>query len=288
MMIRARGVASGMGLLLLGFVLGSTIMSVVTAKDAGEERSPVECDHRSLTAVLWHRVAAERRALCYQTYAGARRSLGDALQMRAGQKPRAIMIDIDDTVIDTSEYQAQRVSSGISYPAGWDNWVNSGSGALVPGVKEFLLHCESAGVEVLYVSGRSESLMAGTAAKLKKEKLPFVDREHIVLYDTKKTAGVVCSELSAKYDIVMYVGDQLDDLCIGGMANIKSRISAVEGGRSMFGATYIVLPNAMYGKWDAAMYSYDYGLSDIEKRKIRHFWASLTDSKLLEEICGQQ
>ena len=37
-------------------------------------------------------------------------------------KPPAIILDVDQTVLDNSAYQARIIEKGISYPNGWFDW----------------------------------------------------------------------------------------------------------------------------------------------------------------------
>jgi predicted secreted acid phosphatase len=43
----------------------------------------------------------------------------------------------------------------------------------------------------------------------------------------------------------------------------------VEKNRDLFGKRFIVLPNAMYGTWENAIYEYKRGLSEAQKAEIR-------------------
>ena len=54
-------------------------------------------------ALLWMRTAAEYRALCYQGYNAAMAEIDRALtDSRRGEKPLAIILDCDETVVDNT------------------------------------------------------------------------------------------------------------------------------------------------------------------------------------------
>src|SRR5438445_2000135 len=61
-------------------------------------------------AVLWQQSSGERRALSYQAFALARLMLDRDLRMnRHLRKPRAIVVDLDETILDNGLYQGTQV-----------------------------------------------------------------------------------------------------------------------------------------------------------------------------------
>src|SRR5205085_8329262 len=65
--------------------------------------------NRSLDSTLYVQIAAEYRASCYQAYALATARLGRMVQDAAAQpeqqKKRAVIMDLDETVLDNSHFQ---------------------------------------------------------------------------------------------------------------------------------------------------------------------------------------
>ncbi|MBA3633666.1 MAG: 5'-nucleotidase, lipoprotein e(P4) family, partial [Acidobacteria bacterium] len=75
--------------------------------------------------------------------------------------------------------------------------------------------------------------------------------------------------ISAKYRIVLLMGDNLDDLAQQfERKSIEDRFIEVDKARELFGKKFIVLPNAMYGTWESAIYEYGQ-LNEIEKAQKR-------------------
>jgi len=69
-------------------------------------------------AILWTQSSAEYRALAYQTFNLAKLRLDQALAVRTSPrlaKPPAIIVDIDETVLDNSRFQAELVLRQIAY-----------------------------------------------------------------------------------------------------------------------------------------------------------------------------
>src|SRR5690606_35019318 len=124
--------------------------------------------NENLHATLWTQTAAEYRAVALQTYAAARERLADALadpswsaevaQLRAGgfeALPPAVILDVDETVLDNAPYQARLIRDGGVYtPETWAAWVEEAAAAAVPGALAFTRAADSLGVAVIYLTNR--------------------------------------------------------------------------------------------------------------------------------------
>src|SRR6266545_4903531 len=97
-------------------------------------------------AVLWTQSSAEYRALAYQTFSLARSRLDADLrshpsiglrrsrQTRGSSLPPAVVVDVDETVLDNSRYQAELVLRGLAYkPESWTAWCERAEAGAVPG-----------------------------------------------------------------------------------------------------------------------------------------------------------
>src|SRR5690606_2336447 len=70
--------------------------------------------------------------------------------------PPAVIMDIDETVLDNSPYQARLVAGGGEYDeATWSGWVEERKARPVPGVLEFARAAQARGVTILYLSNRA-------------------------------------------------------------------------------------------------------------------------------------
>jgi 5'-nucleotidase (lipoprotein e(P4) family) len=75
--------------------------------------------------------------------------------------------------------------------------------------------------------------------------------------------------ISSKHRIVLLMGDNLNDLSnVFERKSVADRFAEVDKTRAMFGSRFIVLPNAMYGDWESAIYEYK-RLSEVEKTAKR-------------------
>jgi predicted secreted acid phosphatase len=84
-----------------------------------------------------------------------------------GLKP-AVVMDVDETVLDNSPYQARLVRDGKEYDeATWDQWVAEKKAKPVPGVVDFAKAAAAKGVTMLYISNRAVHLKDATLANLR-------------------------------------------------------------------------------------------------------------------------
>ena len=82
-------------------------------------------------SVLYQQTAAERMAGSLQTFKLAKQAIDKALadpswsalpgQDIQNKKP-AIIVDVDETVLDNTAYEARMILDGTKYPEGWINW----------------------------------------------------------------------------------------------------------------------------------------------------------------------
>ena len=226
-------------------------------------------------AVLWQQTSGERRALSYQAFALARMMLDRDLRMtRRNRMRRAIIVDLDETIIDNTRNEARIVKEGVPFtPDSFTAWVNRAECDAIPGAVEFLRYANSRGVRVFYVSNRKQIERDGTLRNLKKLGFPNVNDATLLL---RPETGEMSKEprrvaISARYRIVLLMGDDLNDFA-GVFENSKtvdSRNESVEQNKAQFGRRFIVLPNPMYGSWETAIYGAGSKLSEAEKAEKR-------------------
>ena len=128
----------------------------------------VNQDHLEM-ATLWTQKSGEARAISYQAFNFAKRLLNESLR-KASRKPRAIIVDVDETVVDNSPFQAMGILKNTSYPVGWREWIDAASAKAIPGAVEFLSYANKKGVEVFYVTNRK---VIGKEPTLKNKNLGF-------------------------------------------------------------------------------------------------------------------
>ena len=226
---------------------------------------------QNMMSVAWYQNSAEAKALYAQGYNAAKEALDEQIQKHKGGKKLAIALDIDETVLDNSPYQAYNTLNGTSFPEGWHEWVQTAQAKPVYGAKDFLTYADQHDVEIFYVSDRShEQDLNATVKNLKKEGLPQVNKAHVLL---KKEGEHGKSErrdyIRTNYRLVQLFGDNLLDFDEPKAATAEARDTFVKQHEDDFGSKYIIFPNPMYGSWEATLYDNDYSISPEQKLQLR-------------------
>jgi 5'-nucleotidase (lipoprotein e(P4) family) len=226
-------------------------------------------DHLTM-AVLYQQTAAEYRALCYQAFNLARLQLDQNLKRMGLMRQQAIVVDIDETVLDNSPYEAKCILDAIQYPAYWDEWVELAKAEPVPGALEFLQYAGSKGIEVYYITNRREKHREATLKNLKKIGFPFAENEFLLMRTDESGKKSRRDKVSETRQIIMLIGDNLNDFSENFEEQlISERFALTDSLKSEFGTRFIVLPNAMYGDWEGAVLNYEYSKSSSEKEMMR-------------------
>ncbi len=231
-----------------------------------------------LAAILYTQKAAEYRALCYQGYNIARLRLDADLDKKNVKKlpkamrkmPRAIVVDIDETVLDNSPAQAYAYKNKTGFNLkDWYAWGDMRKAKPVPGAVDFLNYAVAKGVKVFYISNRDEVQKQATIDNLKAVGFNDIGADNVMLRDKESGKDGRRAIVSSKYRIVMMIGDNLDDFSsVFEKKPIDERFAETDKARYQFGKTFIALPNAMYGTWENAIYEYK-RLTDKEKAEMR-------------------
>ena len=231
-------------------------------------------DEYEAGAVLWMQASGERAALSYQAFALARMVLDRDLRTARGKVRRALIVDIDETILDNSRYQAWLIKNHQNFnDQTWLDWVNRSEASAIPGAVEFLTYANVRGVRVFYITNRKAAEKDGTAANLRKLGFPNVNDETLLVRtDTKSSSKEPRRQsVSAKYRVVLLMGDNLNDFSdvFEKARTVMARMSITDQNKAKFGTRFIVLPNPMYGDWESAIYDYNLKLSEEGKAAKR-------------------
>lgn len=225
--------------------------------------------NQNTMAVAWYQTSAECRALYLQGYNIARRNLDQDLAQASAQ-PRAIILDIDETVLDNSPYQAYNALHDEQFPDHWNDWVNAAKAKPVPGAKDFLNYANQNGVQIYYVSDRSTGQLKATKKNLANQGLPQATDDHILLKGKNdKSKETRRQAIEKNNNVIMFFGDSLTDMNDPKSPSVKDRYQDVMENANQFGSKYIILPCPMYGGWEGALYGGNYNISNAQKTKDR-------------------
>ena len=262
-------------------LLSLALLLAITAFGNAQVAQPApaaDLDYQT-AAVLYMQKAAEYRALAYQAFNIARWQLDADLDKKNSKKlpkaerkmPRAIVVDIDETVLDNSPAQAAGIKTNTPYnPKDWYAWTNMRKAKAIPGAVEFLNYAVSKGVKVFYVSNRDETNeKQSTLENLKSVGFTDVSPENVFLRTAESGKDARRAMVTARHRIVLLVGDNLDDFSSAfERKSVADRFAEVDKVKDAWGRKFIVIPNAMYGTWENAIYEYQ-RLTEAQKAEKR-------------------
>lgn len=192
------------------------------------DASPPPAHHKT-NAVKWVGMAWSYKALCRQCYEFGMLKF-DSLKATEAEKPLAIIMDVDETILSNHHYEYERVKTFTRYSdQNWNEWVERANAPLIEGASAFIEHVRQAGVHVILISNRTTHHVASTLNNLSELGLRFTAEDMLFRDETRdKTARQM--HIEQQYEVIMYVGDQQGDF--------------------REGIATLVLPNPMYGEWD--------------------------------------
>lgn len=243
--------------------------------------------HETLRATLWVQTAAEFPALFLQAYRRGVAILPEALadpewsaapvEQVSGYRdlPPAVVLDIDETVLDNSPYQARRIEAqGEFTPESWNEWVLESRAEPLPGALEFTRRADSLGVAVFYVSNREAELEEATRTNLLEAGFPLGDGTDDRILSRSERPGwgsdktTRRAHVASRYRILMLAGDDLNDF-VPARVSREERSALVERYRDFWGERWLILPNPIYGSWESAVTEWNADLTPEERRLLQ-------------------
>lgn len=216
-------------------------------------------------SMLWFQHSPEMQALYLQSYNTAKQALLYNVKHKTyKRKKNAVVVDIDETILNNSLYDGWLYFSGQAYSdSSWNAWAKDAIAEPLPGTVDFLNFAKDLGCEIFYVSNRKKDpLFEPTLQNLKKFNLPFADEKHLLLKtdDDKTPDGKTTKEKRRQkienelyYEILLLCGDQMADfdqafdvVSTGTESQIKDSVTKY---KEEFGSRFIVLPNPVYCDW---------------------------------------
>jgi acid phosphatase len=241
----------------------------------------------NLNAVLWDQTAIEAKANALGAYALARIRLDEALADPAWTAapseqtgdfknlPPAVVLDVDDTVLNTSKYQAWNVKAGTSFTSQtWTQYVKAQVDAAIPGSVEFTQYAASKGVKVFCVSNRTKEEEAPTVELM--GKLGFAMGGNVDTFlsakeqpDWKSAKSTRRAFIAKDYRILLLIGDNFGDFSDAYKGTLEERQKAFEAASAHWGHDWIAIANPTYGSFESSPYKNNYDLKLEEQRKLK-------------------
>lgn len=220
-------------------------------------------------ATAYQQHAAEYRALCFQAYNIAHEKVDEIIKTTTSL-PKAIITDVDETVLNNSPYEAHQTLQGKDYEStSWTEWTAMAKADTMPGAYSFLKYASAQGLEIFYITNRDESERGATLKNLQKFNFPNADNEHIFLRESISSKEPRRKNIEATHSVVMLLGDNLADFSfLFDVKNSSERLQNVNTVSSAFGNKFIVLPNVTYGDWESSLYNFNYSLTPSQKDSV--------------------
>ncbi len=225
------------------------------------------------SAVLWTQKSAEYKLITEFLYNTAIESLA---RMNICE-PWVVFMDVDETILDNSEYNRRRDKLGLGYTSeSWAEWVREESATLIPGSSEFISNVMLAGGQIVLITNRDRTLDQHTWNNLEKLGVPITRKNTCIIGRSEEDISAVgengivndkdlrrqqilngkaetCwaefpgakSSWDKKFILVMQIGDNIKDFSRTTQENVNLDEFLKRQGKDI-----LILPNAMYGSWD--------------------------------------
>ncbi|MEX8549322.1 MAG: 5'-nucleotidase, lipoprotein e(P4) family [Mucilaginibacter sp.] len=261
-------------LLVSAFCACSSKKSVVSTARTGIPVVVAPAIGGKVMANLWMQRAAEYKALCFQAYNFARLRLDQAL-LQPTTKPKAIVTDIDETVLDNSPHDMSEALEGKDFDLKtWKVWTAKAAADTIAGAPSFLKYAAKKGVEIFYITNRDKDELPGTLKNLQKYALPNADIKHLLLKEASSSKETRRLQVLQNHEVIMLLGDNLSDFStLFEHKNYDERMQNTQQQAAEFGKKFIVFPNPAYGDWESALYQYNYKLNQTQKDSALKKWA---------------
>jgi len=246
-----------------------SILALVSCTGSKDAKENISTQENLANATVWFQRSPEMKALYYQGYNIAKFRLTEFNKQKTS-KPKAVVVDIDETMLDNSPFEAQQIFDSKGYtPEAWKKWSLLAKAKAVPGAVEFTKFCDSLGVTVIYISNRKVDELDATVKNLDSLGFAFAKKEYMLFKQDVSSKKARRDQISQKYEIVMLIGDNLNDLSeVFENRGVDWGVSVTEQNKKEFGNRFIVLPNPMYGEWEKNIYG-NSPLNDEQKRTAR-------------------
>ena len=243
--------------------------------------------HDLLNAVLWTQRSVEFKATALTAFALARIRLDQALadpgwtaapkeQTGAYQSlPPAVIVDLDETALDNSGYQAWMVLKDTTFdPKTWNAYVKTVTSLAIPGALEFTKYADGKGVKVFYLSNRTAEEEEATRKNLEALGFPMGAPVDTMLMTRKQpdwgsVKGTRRAHVAKGYRILLNIGDNFGDFVDEFRGSETERLKVLEEHRDRWGREWIMIANPTYGSFESAPFGHDFTRSNADRRRAK-------------------
>ena len=230
------------------------VARVLSGCTSQKPNAPDQLNQQSVMALNWFQQSGEYQALAYQAFNFATLAFDKAPSLTG--KPKAVIVDLDETMIDNSAYSAWQVKANQPFAdKSRSRWTQARQAIAVPGAVNFANYVNSHGGTMFYVSNRDGKDATATADNLKRLGFTGVNEKTLRLKtDSSNKQARFDAIRSEGYNVVLYIGDNLNDYGAATyhQGNAQRRAFVNQNSR-LFGTQFIILPNPLYGDWESGL-----------------------------------
>jgi 5'-nucleotidase (lipoprotein e(P4) family) len=243
--------------------------------------------HDTIDALLWMQTSAEYEALTTSIYSAASDRLVTALadpdwtaareqQPDYQSLPPAVILDVDETVLDNTAYGARTIRDGTAYtPDTWTAWCRETRAGAVPGSLAFTKLAQRNGITVFYLTNRDHDVEEATRQNLDALGFPLDSEEDTVLTRHEKpdwgSSKVKRREfITARYRVLLLFGDDFNDFAPSRGMPARERIERLREFAPFWGYKWYLLPNPTYGSWSSALFHGLENPGESERWQAKH------------------
>lgn len=263
--------------LALGAVLVALSGIAARAQDASD----------LLLATLWTQRSVEYKANALTVFALARIRLDEALADRSWTAapaeqtgdyqtlPPAIILDIDETLLDNSKYQVWMMKNDKTFSTEtWNEFCAAQISTAIPGALEFVKYADSKNVKIFYITNRAAETEKDTRENMQKLGFPLGGNVDTFLMQNEKpewgSAKSTRRAVVAKdYRVLLNIGDNFGDFDDRYRTSEADRLKAFDSDMAYWGKQWLMIANPTYGSFDTAPYGHDFKKSREEQRKAK-------------------
>lgn len=267
---------------------GLVLAAALAAGSAQAQTSTASPPNDILVGTLWMQRSVEYKANSLTVFSLARLRLDEALADKswtaapAEQKgdyqnlPPAVVLDIDETLLDNSLYEVWMIKSDQSFSTKtWNAFVATQTSLPIPGAVEFTKYADSKGVKVFYITNRDATAEADTRKNMERYGFPMGGNVDTFLMQGEKpewtgAKGARRAVVAASYRVLLNMGDNFGDFDDSYRSSEADRLKAFEANRARWGREWLMLANPSYGSFESAPFGHDYKKSREEQRKAKY------------------
>jgi acid phosphatase len=184
----------------------------------------------------------------------------------------AVILDIDETILNSAPFQAQLVLDQSDFdPAFWTDWVKEAKANWVPGAKQFIEYAREKNVAVIFITNRTAeeeastrnnfSALGYTVSGTPDHLLTKEEQTHWTSDKTSRRAHVANS-----HRILLLIGDDLNDF-VYAKGTPNERRATITPHIDRIGVDWFLVPNPLYGSWERALYQFATDCEMIDEKR---------------------